>query len=161
MVWWTSYYWLWRRSTSYAPWVQYASLFRYVPLAINYIYIVGIYIFLQHLWIELKHILFQILGYDYRSNADLRGQTFKTFYCLNEAITYCNSNPNCNGIKDWECNGVWEAKDGLPFTSNRGTCSWVMKLNSSILINMKRDIRYIIKFFFSVKSIITSNSFTF
>ena len=82
---------------------------------------------------QIKNLsVLQILGYDYRSNTYFNPSTkLVSFGSLNEAITYCNTHSNCNGIENFRCDGDdYFATAGPPKTSNQGHCSWVMKLKS-------------------------------
>ena len=68
---------------------------------------------------------------------------------LDDAIAFCNSHSTGNSVHS-KCNGVYNAgcdghnfypTYGRPAPDNYyGACSWVIKLYSKILINMKRDL---------------------
>ena len=76
---------------------------------------------------------FQISGYDYRPNTFFSGQYLGSFDNLNAAITYCNSNFNCDGVSGKPSSFGYDANyianyGGLRTTDNWD--SWVIKWNS-------------------------------
>ena len=76
------------------------------------------------------------------------GSRLASFSSLKEAIAYCNSRSNCDGIVDLKCDGSeydgneYHATDGRAVDLPRWDkdCSWARNSYYSILINTNRDI---------------------
>merc|ERR1712203_307021 len=71
-------------------------------------------------------------GYNYRRNSYISGQNLAHFNTFGDAIAYCNSHSNCDGVHDVSyCKGYdFMAKEGSRVPSEHGSCSWVMLLYS-------------------------------
>merc|ERR1712212_1382341 len=64
--------------------------------------------------------------YNYRSDTWLQGTNLCVLNNLSNAIAYCNSHSNCDGVGDIYCDGDgYIAVEASTYPTKYGACSWI------------------------------------